>query len=85
MNLFVRLKEGLSKTRSQITSILSGDGEFDEQFFDSLEDADCCRHRDRVYRGIWWTVSKELKQRRVESNSQAYSVLKELLSEDLRC
>jgi len=85
MNLFVRLKEGLSKTRSQITSILSGDGEFDEQFFDSLEDALIAADIGIEYTEEYVDrLKKELKQRRVESNSQAYSVLKELLSEDLK-
>ncbi len=85
MNLFVRLKEGLSKTRSQITSILTGEGGFDEQFFDSLEDALIAADI-----GIDYTeelidrLKNELKQRRVESNSQAYSVLKEILADDLK-
>jgi fused signal recognition particle receptor len=39
MNLLARLKDGLSKTRSQITSIMGGDGRFDDAFFDSLEEA----------------------------------------------
>ncbi|MGE5670288.1 MAG: signal recognition particle receptor subunit alpha, partial [Fibrobacterota bacterium] len=39
MNLFARLKDGLSKTRSQIVSILGGNGKFDDSFYDSLEEA----------------------------------------------
>lgn len=39
MNLFTRLKAGLSKTRTQITAMLAGDREFDETFFETLEDA----------------------------------------------
>jgi len=85
MNLFVRLKEGLSKTRSQITSILSGEGGFDEQFFDSLEDALIAADIGIEYTEEYVDrLKEELKQRRVESNSQAYSVLKELLAEDLK-
>lgn len=85
MNLFVRLKDGLSKTRSQITSILSGEGGFDEQFFDSLEDALIAADIGIEYTEEYVDrLKEELKQRRVESNSQAYSVLKELLAEDLK-
>lgn len=85
MNLFVRLKDGLSKTRSQITSILSGEGGFDEQFFDSLEEALIAADIGIEYTEEYVDrLKEELKQRRVESNSQAYSVLKELLAEDLK-
>ena len=61
MNLFVRLKEGLSKTRSQITSILSGDGEFDEQFFDSLEDALIAADIGIEYTGICGPSQKRVE------------------------
>ena len=39
MNFMARLKDGLSKTRSQITSIVGGEVRFDDQFFDTLEEA----------------------------------------------
>lgn len=84
MNLFARLKEGLTKTRSQITSILSGEGGFDEQFFDSLEDALISADIGVEFTDdLMARLRNELRQRRVESNSEAYSVLKELLTEEL--
>ena len=39
MNLFSRLKDGLSKTRMQINTIISGENTFDETFYEALEDA----------------------------------------------
>lgn len=85
MNLFTRLKEGLTKTRSQITSIFSGDNLFDENFYDSLEDALIAADI-----GIESTdeliarLKQELRQKRVETVAEAYSVLKQLLADDLK-
>ena len=39
MDIFSRLKDGLSKTRSQISAILGTPTDFNGEFFDSLEDA----------------------------------------------
>ncbi len=39
MNLFARLKEGLSKTRNQIAAIVEHDKLISEEFYESLEDA----------------------------------------------
>jgi fused signal recognition particle receptor len=39
MGVFERLRDGLQKTRNQIIATLSGGGQFDERFYDTLEEA----------------------------------------------
>ena len=85
MDIFSRLKEGLSKTRAQITSIVGGEDEFDDSFYETLEDA-------LVSADIGLDVSldiiEQLKERVKTSNiktvNEAYSLLKRILVEDLQ-
>jgi len=85
MNLFSRLKEGLSKTRAQITSIIGGEDEFDDSFYETLEDA-------LVSADIGLDVSLEiidhLKERvragTIKTVGEVYSLLKKTLAEDLQ-
>ncbi len=84
MNLFSRLKEGLSKTRNQIAEIVEHDKELTEDFFDSVEDAlimaDCGADLsvDIIERLRAETVEYE-----VTSTREAYDMLKRLLRRDL--
>jgi fused signal recognition particle receptor len=85
MSIFVRLKEGLSKTRSQIASIVSGaGGKFDGEFYDTLEDAlvsadvgyDCSI--DLIAR-----IKKEIAEKGITTPAEAYTALKAMLAADL--
>ncbi len=84
MNLLSRLKEGLSKTRTQITSILGVGKEFDDNFFSSLEDA-------LISADIGVDLSLEIIENlkeRIRSNnitnaSAAYEAMKSILVEEL--
>jgi len=84
VNLFSRLKEGLSKTRDQIAEIVEHDKELTEEFFDSVEDAlimaDCGADLsvDIVER-----LRAETEQYEVTSTREAYDMLKRLLRRDL--
>jgi fused signal recognition particle receptor len=85
MNILVRLKEGLSKTRTQIASIVSGaGGRFDEEFYETLEDAlvsadmgyDCST--DLIAR-----LKKEIAEKGIATPAAAYAALKAMLAADL--
>jgi fused signal recognition particle receptor len=85
MSIFVRLKEGLSKTRTQIASIVSGaGGRFDEEFYESLEDAlvsadvgyECST--DLIAR-----LKKEIAEKGITTPAAAYAALKAMLAADL--
>jgi fused signal recognition particle receptor len=85
MNLFSRLKDGLSKTRRQITSIVGGESRFDEAFYDSLEEA-------LIAADIGFELSHEIVERlemqiksmRITDVNEAYAEMKRILSDDLR-
>jgi fused signal recognition particle receptor len=85
MSIFDRLKEGLTKTRTQIASIVSGArGAFDEEFYDALEDAlvsadvgyECST--DLIDR-----LKKEIAQKAIVTPAAAYGALKAMLAADL--
>jgi fused signal recognition particle receptor len=84
MNLFNRLKDGLSKTRSQIGSIVGVSPKFDETFFDSLEDALISADV-----GVDFTsktigqLKTELRQRAINRTDEAITVLKGMLVQGL--
>ncbi len=85
MNLISRLKDGLSKTRSQIASIISGSGKFDDTFFDSLEEALISADIGlELTLDIIDRLKKEIKEQKITSQSEAYDSLKQLLSSDLQ-
>ena len=85
MSIFVRLKDGLSKTRTQIASIVSGaGGRFDEGFYETLEDAlvsadvgyNCST--DLIAR-----LKKEIAEKGIATSAAAYAALKAMLAADL--
>jgi fused signal recognition particle receptor len=85
MNLFARLKDGLSKTRSQIASIISGNGKFDESFYDSLEEALISADIGlELCLDIIDRLKKEIKDKKIMSQSEAYNAMKQLLISDLQ-
>ncbi|HUI93144.1 MAG TPA: signal recognition particle-docking protein FtsY [Chitinivibrionales bacterium] len=85
MNIFTRLKEGLSKTRNQIASIVSSArGRFDEEFYETLEDAlvsadvgyDCST-------ALIERLKKEISEKGIVTPEAAYAALKAMLAADL--
>jgi fused signal recognition particle receptor len=84
MNIFSRLKDGLSKTRSQIGSIVGISPKFDEMFFNSLEDA-----LIGADVGVDFTVrtleqlKAELKSGNCSRTDEAFAVLKRMLMRSL--
>ncbi|MBN1602483.1 MAG: signal recognition particle-docking protein FtsY [Chitinispirillaceae bacterium] len=84
MNIFARLKDGLSKTRSQITSIMGGDGRFDDVFFDSLEEAMIAADIGiELATDIIDELKQDLKDCRVTSISEAYELFKAMIVKGL--
>jgi fused signal recognition particle receptor len=85
MSILVRLKEGLSKTRTQIASIVSGaGGRFDDEFYETLENAlvsadvgyECST--DLIAR-----LKKEIADKGIATPAAAYAALKAMLAADL--
>lgn len=84
MNLFSRLKEGLSKTRNQIAEIVEHDKELTEEFFESVEDA-------LIGSDVGADLSVDIVERlrneveldEVTSTREAYGMLKRILQHDL--
>jgi fused signal recognition particle receptor len=84
MNLFTRLKEGLTKTRSQIAAIVGLKSEFDAPFYSSLEDALIAADIGiDLTLDIIERLKMEIKARGLGTPSEAYGALKELLIADL--
>lgn len=84
MNFFTRLKEGLTKTRSQIAAIVGLKSEFDEAFYSSLEDALVAADIGiDLTLDIIDRLKKEIKSQGLGTPSEAYNALKELLIADL--
>jgi fused signal recognition particle receptor len=85
MSIFIRLKEGLSKTRTQIASIVSGaGGKFDGEFYDTLEDA--LVSADVGYEcstDIIDRLKKEIAEKGITTPAGAYTALKAMLAADL--
>ena len=84
MNLFNRLKDGLSKTRSQIGSIVGVSPKFDETFFDSLEDALISADVGVDFTGkTIGQLKTELRQRAINRTDEAITILKGMLVQGL--
>jgi fused signal recognition particle receptor len=85
MSIFIRLKEGLSKTRTQIASIVSGAaGKFDGEFYETLEDA--LVSADVGYEcstDIIARLKKEIVEKGITTPAGAYAALKAMLAADL--
>jgi fused signal recognition particle receptor len=84
MNFFARLKEGLSKTRSQIAAIVGIKSGFDDSFYQSLEEALIAADIGiDLTLDIIERLKKEIKAKGLATPSEAYAALKELLIADL--
>jgi fused signal recognition particle receptor len=84
MNFFTRLKEGLTKTRSQIASIVGIMERFDDQFYEALEEALIAADIGvDLSLEIIERLKQEIKTRGLTTPSEAYAALKELLIADL--
>jgi len=84
MTFFSRLKDGLSKTRTQIASIVGLAAAFDEIFYGALEEALVAadigldRSTDIIGR-----LKQEIRSKGITTPKEAYQLLKELLAADL--
>ncbi len=84
MNIFSRLKEGLTRTRSQIGSIVGGHRQIDDELYDSLEDA-----LIGADVGVEYTartieqLKKEIKAYSVAQTKDVYELLKKMLVRNL--
>lgn len=84
MSLFSKLKEGLSKTRSQITAILGREGEFNDAFYESLEDALISADIGiELSNEIIASLKKRIREEKLTTISDAYEAMKRLLVEQL--
>jgi fused signal recognition particle receptor len=84
MGFFDRLREGLSKTRSQITAIVKSGADLDEEFFETLSDALISADvgYDLVDR-IFDDLRGQIKQKGINTRAEACALVKEMLAEDL--
>jgi len=84
MGFFDRLKEGLGKTRSQISAIVKGGGGLDDNFYEALEEALIAADAgvDLVDR-IFDDLRRQIKERGIADRAGACALLKEMLAEDL--
>lgn len=84
MNLMTRLKEGLSKTRTQITAILGGEDQFNETFFEALEDALISADIGVELSGeIVADLRGYIRTEKITSVNEAYEAMKKMLIEQL--
>lgn len=84
MTFFSLLKDGLSKTRTQIASIVGMRTAFDEAFYAALEEAMVTADigLDRSLE-IISRLRQEIKSKGAETPAEAYKLLKDLLVADL--
>jgi fused signal recognition particle receptor len=84
MNFFSRLKDGLSRTRTQIASIVGLATAFDEKFYEALEEALVAADigLDRSLE-IINRLRREIRSKGAGTPAEAYTLLKELLTLDL--
>ncbi|MGD9200011.1 MAG: signal recognition particle-docking protein FtsY [Chitinispirillia bacterium] len=84
MNFFSKLKDGLFKTRKQISTIISSEDELNDSFYESIEDA-------LVSTDIGLDLSleiidhlkDEIRERNASNAEEAYALLKEIIVNDL--
>lgn len=84
MSLISRLKDGLSKTRSQLISIVGSEDRFDEQFFESLEEALIAADigmelSEEIIDDLKWRIDEE----GIRDIREAYKELKRVLASSL--
>ncbi len=84
MNIFSRLKDGLSKTRSQISSMVKSEEVLGDEFFDALEDAMISADVGiDLTESILEDLEIEIRNQNVRDPAGAYRLLKEMLASDL--
>lgn len=84
MNIFAKLKAGLSKTRQQISNIVEKDKELSEDFFESLEDALITADVGAdLTIDIIERLRNECEIDEIKTCREAYETLKHLLTLDL--
>ena len=84
MNLFARLKAGLSKTRNQIAEIVEKDKELTEDFYESVEDALISADVGAdLSADIIERVRDEVEEYDITSTREAYDILKKTMKHDL--
>lgn len=84
MSFFARLKDGLSKTRSQITAMLGGGGEFNEEFFSALEDALISADIGiELSTEIIAGLRERIRRDKITTAHDAYAAMKSMLVEQL--
>ncbi|HAJ78134.1 MAG TPA: signal recognition particle-docking protein FtsY [Fibrobacteres bacterium] len=84
MNFFSRLKDGLSKTRTQISGIVNSSRKFTDDFYDSLEDA--LISADVGLDFTTATIERlkaEIKTNGITDTGGAYELLKKMLAQSL--
>jgi fused signal recognition particle receptor len=80
MDIFSRLKDGLSKTRSQISAILGTPTDFNDEFFDSLEDALISADIGLEFTTeVIGRLKKEISDQNIVLAKDAYELLKKML------
>ncbi len=85
MNFFSRLRDGLSKTRAQITGIVGDGYRLDDTFYDALEDALVAADIGLdLSLDILDRLREELKECRVDNAGEAYAILKQMLAKELK-
>ena len=84
MDLFSRLKDGLSKTRSQIATILGNSTDFNDEFYDSMEDALISADIGLDFTtDVIDRLKKEIADQNIVRAEDAYEVLKKMLVQGL--
>jgi fused signal recognition particle receptor len=85
MNLFSRLKTGLSKTRTQISQIVGRNAAFDQSFYEALEDALIAADVGvDLALDIVERLAERIDEEGVKTVGEGYGLLKEMLAADLR-
>jgi fused signal recognition particle receptor len=84
MGFLDRLKDGLSKTRTQIAAIVKSGDAIDDEFFETLSEALIAADVgvDLVDR-IFDDYRDEIKRRGISGRAEAYALIKEMLVADL--
>lgn len=84
MNLFARLREGLSKTRKQINEIIEHDKLISEEFYESLEDALITADVGAdLSAEVVEELRRDVEQLGMTSCKEAYSQMKRILTNHL--
>lgn len=84
MNFFSRLKEGLSKTRTQIASLMGKEEQFTDTFFEHLEEALLAADIGvELTDSLIDRLRETIKTDSISTTAEAYQVLKSMIIKDL--